>query len=605
MGLPPHEHGYELQGTDAWIFYISAFVWIPYTIFFWYLYYEHKSRKQYPQYFIIQFLALGCTCRTVWLFIYPYSNGVWMKVLSRLAMLLQFSAISLLMLMWDRALKVTRQMDRGLKMRNTDASGRESAISRTLRLLAQPPSTRLKTTHETEIDAETGTVSLSSQAPSQSPSEYEVRRELDEDSHERKRVAWMVVNIVAYLVLIGSVIIQTTELVYQINLCCIGVLCLIVDVGILKVGLSAYFRLRKELKPVFMNSSSQDASINASGGTERSKCRTILSYCCCGLDSFLFNWDNVSAGGGVGGAQSVLRMQAQVIRVLLWVSFTVAIFFLIRAFCFIFFPLDPQSVIFNQQYRVGQVTYPLFLYQFPEFFPNLAIAIGISPPKGILRVWIWRIGEYKSQVMRDITRKKWWHMGYWISHDTGSGASENAVAAAAGELLTENIEKSDSSGFTNDTGRTSNSLPSSGRSSSGLIGRISGLFSRPSFNKDNNGIADGISEAGDEAAQDMSDFGDDSSDNESLDSDAGRVRGPHAISRSGAKGVQIPEQSKIYNETETERMRNVSDALEEYIYAASSYASSYGTRGGTSVDTAGMSVQSVSSSPNDRRKATK
>ncbi len=29
--------------------------------------------------------------------------------------------------------------------------------------------------------------------------------------------------------------------------------------------------------------------------------------------------------------------------------------------------------------------YPLFFYQFPEFFPNLAIALGIAPPKSLIR----------------------------------------------------------------------------------------------------------------------------------------------------------------------------------------------------------------------------
>jgi hypothetical protein len=545
MGLPPHDSGYHLEHTDAWIFYISAFVWIPYTLFTWYLYYEHKSRNQYPQYFIIQFLAMGCTCRTIWLFAYPYSNGVWMKSLSRLAMLLQFSAISLLMLMWDRALKVTRQMDKGVRLRNRDdGSVRETIVSRTLRLLAQS-STRMRATNESDSSVMS------------SMSEYELKRELDHDSLMRKRIAWVVINVIAYVVLIGSVITETSEEVYEINLCSIGLLCLLVDFGILKVGLSNYFRLRKELKPVFMNSSTQEASLTNSGAspTEKGKCRTALSYCCCGLDSFLFHWDN--SYEGAGGAKSVLQMQAQVIRVLLWVSFTVAIFFLIRAFCFIFFPLDPSSVIFNQQYMVGRITYPLFLYQFPEFFPNIAIAIGISPPKGILRVWLWRIGEYKSQVMRDIQQKKWWQVGYW----TGGG-NESASAAAAqsmrqvvgaradsgkGALISVDMERSDVD-----------------CRDGGIFGRMSGGVSRS-----------GASEDGGPSFED-----DTGSRNESADSDA--------PIRAGA--IRIPDQ-------ESTRMRNVSDALEEYIYTASSYASSYSTRGSQSVESSGLALTSSTNSP--------
>ena len=574
MVLPPHDSGYHLEYTDAWIFYISGFVWIPYTLFTWYLYWEHKSRNQYPQYFIIQFLAMGCTARTIWLFIYPYSNGVWMKVLSRLAMLFQFSAISLLMLMWDRALKVTRQMDKGVNLRTDDRSTlsiRENAMGRTLRLLAQE-NTRMRTTNESNSSAIS------------SLSEYETRRELDMESLVRKRVAWIAVNVVAYLLIIGSVIVETSETVYQINLCLIGLMSLIVDVGILNVGLSNYFRLRRELKPVFMNSSAQEASVTATGHSagqsEKGKCRMVLSYCCCGLDSFLLNWN--SSDAGAGGAHSVLKMQAQVIRVLLWVSMTVAIFFFIRAFCFIYFPLDPQSVIFNQENMVGELTYPLFLYQFPEFFPNLAIAIGISPPSGVLRVWLWRIGEYKSQVMRDIEqKKKCWLCAccsrgdveeaetVWPVVDAGAAAG-SAVGEAAhppapttgakATLLSDDVQKSDVDSVA--------SPPT--RYGGGLFGRLSGLFSRGEKNRDVDvGEVSGVND-------------DDSDRSESFDSD------------DGTGGIRIPGQY-----SESTRMRKVSDALEEYIYTASSYASSYSTSKGVgSFDTSGSNFIS---SPEDQR----
>jgi hypothetical protein len=43
------------------------------------------------------------------------------------------------------------------------------------------------------------------------------------------------------------------------------------------------------------------------------------------------------------------------------------------------------SVTAGYSEEVGTGMYPLFFYQFPESIPNLAIALGISPPDGILR----------------------------------------------------------------------------------------------------------------------------------------------------------------------------------------------------------------------------
>ena len=39
----------------------------------------------------------------------------------------------------------------------------------------------------------------------------------------------------------------------------------------------------------------------------------------------------------------------------------------------------------DQWGMVGDITYPFFFYQVPELVPNLVIALGISPPTGVLR----------------------------------------------------------------------------------------------------------------------------------------------------------------------------------------------------------------------------
>lgn len=46
---------------------------------------------------------------------------------------------------------------------------------------------------------------------------------------------------------------------------------------------------------------------------------------------------------------------------------------------------------YDTAYQIGGVVYPLFYYQFPDFFPNFAIAYGISPPKSVIRRFMYLI----------------------------------------------------------------------------------------------------------------------------------------------------------------------------------------------------------------------
>ena len=111
-------------GSITWIFFCTAIIWIFYTILMFYVFYEHQQRRQYPQNLIIFLLALGSLCRCIWFGFYvDYGETVLFQVLNRIAILLQFSAISLLLLMWSRALKVSSIVDRA-------AYGNVSSVAR-------------------------------------------------------------------------------------------------------------------------------------------------------------------------------------------------------------------------------------------------------------------------------------------------------------------------------------------------------------------------------------------------------------------------------------------------------------------------------------------
>lgn len=50
----------------------------------------------------------------------------------------------------------------------------------------------------------------------------------------------------------------------------------------------------------------------------------------------------------------------------------------------------------NEKGPIGDATYPLFFYQIPELIPNLVIALGISPPNGVLRrASMWALYWYR------------------------------------------------------------------------------------------------------------------------------------------------------------------------------------------------------------------
>jgi hypothetical protein len=82
-----------------------------------------------------------------------------------------------------------------------------------------------------------------------------------------------------------------------------------------------------------------------------------------------------------------LQIQKEVLRTVLLVSFVVALFFALRCYAFLYRPVIEHRFHAPPEPLVQTVVYPWFLYQFPEFFPNLFIALGISPPKGVMRMW--------------------------------------------------------------------------------------------------------------------------------------------------------------------------------------------------------------------------
>ena len=603
-----------------------------------YLYHEHKSRNQYPQYFILQLLAMGCFVRCVWFFLAPsYKTAISMQILNRLAILFQFSAISLLMLMWDRALKVTNNIDRQVKIRAAlEKRTEESFLRNALKILdAQVAGGG---TRENSIDT-----IRSSGGASFSPTADQIEKIQRANLWLiRKRILWVVVNVTFYLFVIITIFAVQDNLWYAINLVSIAVLCVVVNIGILKVGLSNYFRLKRELSPVYVNSTAQQPSRSTyRPQQECSNCYGLCSKCFCGLDTFLFG----RGGGSISGHSSTLglRMQAQVIRVLLLVSFTVAIFFIIRAFCFLYGPVVEQQ--YNQHWGIGRIIYPLFYYQFPELFPNLAIAIGISPPKGLLRTILWDVfsigvvnnrARSKSSNASKTTSDSWWRSSYWLY---GNKNGEQKSATPQSVNRSDKKSKLENEKFETDENLFSTDNPLSGRNTDTSQDRMSGAALVPvpipgrrdnQLNRPANTVAERMSEyvqsvslrltgsvptshskessCGSSSFRDtrvprsMQEMADGCSTDDGVESCISSLSSKPSDVGDGKYSISTVVNPATGSDAiliEQQRQRMLSDALGECIYQAVSYSSSYTNSNTLSTNTRSEALLALGNIPDE------
>lgn len=366
----PHFDGAEINSTNSWVFFISAIIWAPYTFLMFYLFWEHKKRNQSPQWSIVLYLACGTALRCCWFFLYPYYGGsIALVFMNRIALLMQFSAISLLMLMWHRALTVTSAIDR--------KQGRSRSSSRAIDVDVGQIPPPLNSVHEMRIS------SLSRMNSVDRRHELENKRNVIAKSRQRLlrlKMMWVGANAFAWVtvlvtILASFLVSENRSLLYSINLICVSFICLLVNLGIIYVGLIFFGRLQSELSPVYMLHGSEDTSPQLSHRSSRKSDNRCCGSCYLPLLQFRVLFFS---------QKDTFRMQVEVLRTVFYVSITVAVFFFLRSLCFLYYPIVVLQ--YNENWQIGNIIYPLFFYQFPEFFPNLVIAVGISPPKGILRV---------------------------------------------------------------------------------------------------------------------------------------------------------------------------------------------------------------------------
>lgn len=281
--------------------------------------------------------------------------------------------------MWYRALRLSEKYDRkygGVKV--TPAMPSESGG-------ANNPLHRGSARQEVVPDLEKANSDQSLGVPRQSsslrPTDLESNREQQKKSLLHQHYFWLGINVVAYGIIFGTLIGYRNDTEYEVNLICIAILCFVTNVGIFVIGILNWMRLRASMHIVY--ASGNDRTEQPVHNTFMSRwcgwsaaCMNRVLACFCCVESH--------GNPNVAGRSARLRVQTEVLRIILTVSFVVGIFFLLRSICFMYYPVFQSEL--HEHWAVAPYIYPWWFYQLPELIPNLTIARGISHPKGILRV---------------------------------------------------------------------------------------------------------------------------------------------------------------------------------------------------------------------------
>lgn len=296
------------------VFAISAIIWVPYAFLLFYLFREHLSRGRNLQSNILFFLAAGSVFRCVWFWIDYNVYYVVSEVVNRFALLLQFSGISLLMVMWSRAIAISKMTDAAYnesEKANEIENGRDTVLEDIRGARLQ----RYRDAMQSVMARLTGM-----------------------STFQNYVVVAVAMNIIVWGFVLGSLADQS-QLWYNINIIGISMASLLAALGTLAVGLWVSVALHSALRPVYVSQQGSTTYTPAQKlrcvcmGRYGAGCERILDCCgLCSLYAFIFNYQQSDTRQG-------LQMQREVLKVILSVSTISSLFFLLRSLCFMYRPI--------------------------------------------------------------------------------------------------------------------------------------------------------------------------------------------------------------------------------------------------------------------------
>jgi hypothetical protein len=310
----PRPNAHHMNDFDVEIL-VSAVVWVPFTILLYYLCREHVTRVRNLQSAILILLALGSTFRCIWFFFYfSFVHYIVSEAINRVALLFQFSGLSLLMYMWVRAISIAKLAD--------------TAYNETAKSLVALSRERV--------------------APKDRKSRVQVYQEVNQavlariaggDSYYSiYLIVTVAANVVVWCFILGTLAI-TTNAWYDINIISISVACFILATATLLVGVQVSLALHEVLSPVYMSTEGatgyrqEQTPTCVCMGRYGARCERVLGCCgLCSLYAFIFNYNQSDTRQG-------LQMQREVLKVILSVSTISSLFFLLRSLCFMYRPV--------------------------------------------------------------------------------------------------------------------------------------------------------------------------------------------------------------------------------------------------------------------------
>lgn len=250
--------------------FISGIIWIPYTMFLFYLFWEHHKREKFPQNLIMLLLAIGAIFRTVWFLGYRmYQSALGFLIINRIAILLQFTALSVLILMWMRALKITRiayskQPSSMLSATSSFNANQTNGGTQNISSNGSTNSLRLSGSAKDKDSNVISPLRLSNSALqrqiSQTPSSRQALMFKQVEAQFQLLVRYVAVFVaVVWLCILLSLIGDAdreksdSRHFFNANIIMISSLCLLEAVFTLVVGFRTALALQKELAPVFVS----------------------------------------------------------------------------------------------------------------------------------------------------------------------------------------------------------------------------------------------------------------------------------------------------------------------------------------------------------------
>lgn len=352
----------------------SGYIWIPYVLLLIYLYSEHIARGRNLQSNIILLITIGAVLRCIWFILAPaYAAQTGMIFINRLAILMQFSSISILILMWSRAIKISQWTDR--EYRGMLSKDNNSDIHKKV----------IESTHCNDDDAVINNHHLDEQFSKNDDSIFSIAATMNmsitsvisrtiaevlaafKAAHQRATskltsekvfegyvTVTVIVNIAVWILLLFTFFIGSSQYWYDFNIVAISLASLVAALVTFIEGLRISISLQKTLSPVYVNNDGSSAHIDQ----ERGLCNDSLCCCCCFGSQYSHRIETcIRSCIGCCGVYSLLcfvfhpqsqqqllisnqglYMQKEVLKMILSVTFIISFFFMVRSFGFMYRP---------------------------------------------------------------------------------------------------------------------------------------------------------------------------------------------------------------------------------------------------------------------------